>query len=46
MDLVESTHTVTTEIKRLWKEHDDLLQVIEGFHREHDLGHQERTDAQ
>ena len=46
LDLVESTRMDVAEIERLWKEHDDLLQVIERFHREHDLGHQERTDAQ
>ena len=36
-DLVESTHTDAAKIERLWKEHDDLLQAIEGFHTERDL---------
>ena len=37
LDLVESTFTDTVEIERIWKECDDLLQAVEGFHTECDL---------
>ena len=41
MALLERMHEDKAEAERLWKEWDDLLQTIEGFHTELDLAHQE-----
>jgi hypothetical protein len=35
----------TTKTKQIWKEHDDLLQAMEGLRAEHDSARQEHDDA-
>ena len=46
LDLVESMRTNAAKIEQLRKEHDDLLQAVEGFRTKRDLAHQEGTDVQ
>lgn len=44
--LIEKECTDTEEAERVLKERDELFQAMKGLHAEHDMAHQERTEAQ